>query len=298
MATGVFVLIAVGEGDAWNACVIVEDADVVPAAKKISDGVGLAVAEFEGEKAFGAQRFPCERDEATVDGEAVCAGEEGEMGLVLDDFALHGGGVGGRDVGWVRDDGVEEHAGLQAGEEIAFSETYAVAEAEAEGVVAGELQREQRDVSGEDFEHGLVGGECERDGSGACADVEDVHRLEALARPGEDSFDEVFGFRARDEGVRGDAEFEAEEFLQAEEVLQWDGCGAALCESAEGFEVCFGQWGFGVSENPGARLREGVGEQELGVAAGDGSFGDGFGDGHALLQDTTRSRIYSCCQFL
>jgi hypothetical protein len=46
-------------------------------------------------------------DEAAVDVEAVGSGEEGGVRLVIADLGLQGWGVGGGDVGWVRDEDVE-----------------------------------------------------------------------------------------------------------------------------------------------------------------------------------------------
>lgn len=91
--------------------------------------------------------------------------------------------------------------------------------------------------------------------------------------PVEDGFDEVFGFGAGDEDVRGDAEGEAEEFLRAGDVLERLLGGSAGDEGAEGFEVFGREIVFGVREEPGPVVMEGVGEKGFGVAAGDGGGG-------------------------
>jgi len=62
-------------------------------------------------------------------------------------------------------------------------------------------------------------GQCEGDGSGAGADVENAERLWFVFGPGEDGFDEELGFGAGDEGVSGDMQRETVEFLLAGEVL-------------------------------------------------------------------------------
>ena len=46
-----------GEGDAGDGGVVVEEADVVPAGEEIGQGFTLAEADFEGEKAAGAEEI-------------------------------------------------------------------------------------------------------------------------------------------------------------------------------------------------------------------------------------------------
>ncbi len=106
LASGAF-----GEGDAGDAGVVVEEADVVPGGEEFGEGVALAEAELECEQAVFAQGVVRGGDEAAVDVEAVGAGEESGVGLVVDDFALHGGGVACGDVGRVGDDGVKGFGG-------------------------------------------------------------------------------------------------------------------------------------------------------------------------------------------
>ena len=100
--------------------------------------------------------------------------------------------------------------------------------------------------------------------------------------PAEDGFDEQFGFGAGDEGVGGDAEHEAEEFLLAGEVLDGLFGGAAGDEGAVGFVEVGGEFGVGVGDEPGAVAEEEMGEEGFGLAAidGGGGFGEGFAEGH------------------
>ena len=180
---------------------------------------------------------------------------------------------------------VGEAAGEQRGEEIAFQEADAAGEMETLRVVVGDSERGGRDVDRGDRGALEDGGERDGDGSGACADVDDLettrcNRVCDLGRsvglgvgPVEDGLDEVFGFGAGDEDVRGDAEVEAEEFLSAGDVLQRLLSGSASDESAEGFEVFGRKVVFGVGEEPGAVVMESVGEEGLGVAASDGGGG-------------------------
>jgi len=67
-------------------------------------------------------------EEAAVDVEALGAGEEGGVGLVLEDLVGHGGGFVEGDVGRIGDDDVEGGEGLNqgSGEEIGLEKGDAV----------------------------------------------------------------------------------------------------------------------------------------------------------------------------
>ena len=79
----------------------------------------LAVADFECDEAAGGESGEGLRDEATVDFEAVIAGEEGEGWFVIADFDGEGIAIGGGDVGRIGDDEVELLAG-DGREEVAL----------------------------------------------------------------------------------------------------------------------------------------------------------------------------------
>ena len=177
-------------------------------------------------------------EEAAVDVEALRAGEEGGVGFVLEDFVGHGGGFVEGDVGRVGDDDVEGCEGLDqgSGEQVGLDEGDAVDEVVAGGVLLGDGEGRGVEVGGGDAGGGKLGGECERDGAGAGADVEHVGVAEvAGGDPAENGFDEEFGLGAGDEGVGGDAEHEAEELLMAGDVLEGLFGGAAGDEGAVGF---------------------------------------------------------------
>jgi len=114
----------------------------------------------------------------------------------------------------------------------------------------------------------------------------------------EDGFDEVFGLRAGNEDVRGDAEAKAEELLRTGEVLERMLHGAARGQGAKGVEVARGEVVVGVGEEPGAVAMEDVGEQGLGIATGDGSgsFEERVAECHCLrarikLADAAERRV-------
>lgn len=118
------------------------------------------------------------------------------------------------------------------------------------------------------------GGEGDGDGAGTGADVRDAEvRVGLLPSEVEDGLDEMLGLGARDEDVGRDAECEAEELLGAGEVLERMLSGPACHEGAELVEVRRGEIVVGVGEEPGAIAMEYVGEERLGVAAGDGGGG-------------------------
>ena len=278
----------------------------MPVGEKFGEGVALTEADLEGEKAAGAEEVEGLGDEAAVDVEAVGAGVEGERGLVVADLRGEGGVVEG-DVGRVGGDDVEgggvegvggrgaeegvERVGAEdewgewvggekriAGgvrreerrEEVTFEEADAGVETEAAGVVAGDGEGGRGDVDGSEVGVLEDGGERDGDRAGAGADVGDVKMRVGLgAGEVEDGFDEMLGFGAWDEDFGGDAEGEAEELLRAGEVLERMLRGAAGDERAEGVEVRRGQVVVGVGEEPGTVAMQDVGEQGLGVAAGD-----------------------------
>jgi len=128
-------------------------------------------------------------------------------------------------------------------------------------------------------------GERDRDGASAGADVENLKRMNGcgfFCDEVEDGFDEELGFGARDEGIRRDAEGDAEEFLLAGEMLQWFVGGAAGGENTELSEVFGGEWVVGMGEKPSAVSVEDVREESFGIACGDvgRGFGDGFAESH------------------
>ena len=231
MSSGAF-----GEGDAGDAGVVVEEADVVPGGQELGEGVALAESELKREQAVFAQGFVGGGDEASVDVEALGAGEESGVGFVVDDFALHGGGVACGDVGRVGDDGVEGFGGgVEACEQIGLQENDAVGAVVGESVFLRDGEGGLAGIDGDDGGGGEVGSEGDGDGSGAGADVGEVQRVGGGLRggPKEDLLDEEFGFGPRDEDGGGDAEGEAVELLRAGEVLQGFSGGAAGGEGGE-----------------------------------------------------------------
>jgi hypothetical protein len=282
---------AESEGDAGDGGVVVDETDRVPVGEEFGEGVALAVADFEREETAGAEEVEGLRDEAAVDIEAGGAGVEGEGWLVVADLGGEGGSVVEGDVGRVRGDDVEGGISCDGREEVAFEEANARREVEAHGVVAGDGESGGRDVDG--GEGGVLedGGDGDGDCAGAGAYVGDAEMwVRLLTRPVEDGFDEVFSFGARDEDVARHAEGEAEELLRAGEVLQRMLRGAAGGEVAEGIEVRRGEIVVGVSEEPGAVAVEDVGEQGLGVAAGDGGrgFKERVAEGHLWMRIAAR----------
>ena len=116
-------------------------------------------------------------------------------------------------------------------EEIGFEEGNAVGEAKAGGVAMGYTNGGSGNVCGEDLRGGEFFGQGDGDAAGACADVNDGkifsgefgRAASAEFTDGEaveSDFDEVLGFGAGNENVRGDFEIEAPEFLMAREVLR------------------------------------------------------------------------------
>jgi hypothetical protein len=128
-------------------------------------------------------------------------------------------------------------------------------------------------------------GERDGDRSGAGADVGNAEvRVGLGARESEDGFDEVLGLWTGDEDVRCDAEGEAEELLSPGEVLERPIGGAVGDKRAEGIEVRRRHPVVTMGKEPRAVAMEYMGEQGLGVAAGDRgrSFEECVADSHAV----------------
>lgn len=143
----------------------------------------------------------------------------------------------------------------------------------------GDVEGFGGEVEGGDLGLGEMNGERDGDGSGAGADIGDADGVvgEGL-EVGQDGFDEVLGFGARDEDGGSDLEIEAVELLVAGDVL--DG----FVEEATGDGVCvgallgFSDRAFWMSEEVGSGDLEGVEEEELGVASGLGEEVDVAGE--------------------
>ncbi len=284
-----------GQGYAGDFGVVVEEGEVLPGAvgglvEEGAEGFELAKAKFKGEQASGFEGGVGGGNEPAVDVEAMGAGEESGVGFVVKHFFGHGGGFVERNVRGIGDDDVEGCEGLEhgRGKEVGLEEGDAVGEAEAGGVLLGDGERGGVEIGCSEAGGGEFGGEGERDGAGAGTDVENVGLAVGCAGGGlcgdpvEDGLYEELGFGAGDESVAGDAEVEAVELLLAGEVLDGLLGDAAGDEGAVGLMYVRGEFGVGVSDEPGAVAEEEMGEQSLGLATidGGGGFGEGFAEGH------------------
>lgn len=287
-----------------------DELDFVPIGEQLGKGVALPVADFHQKPALGLQHMPRLRNEAPVDVESSRAGVEGGARLEVADLGFEHFGFG--DVGRVRDDRVEAFAYNRA-EQIGFEK----ADAAGQLVAFGILLRDAQGGGGivERRHGGLreIVGDRDGDGSRAGAYVGDAQRLvvrDALQQ----RFDEVLGFRARDEDVGAEAEREAIEFLFAGDVL--DGLVPhAPREPLVVKGVLFGcQLRVRIREQKGAILTYGAEQEEFGVTlpGGEvceacGSVGEGGGQGHSfakwarvhfLIFSSFRSISLSCLSFL
>jgi hypothetical protein len=247
-----------------------------PVGEQGGDGLALALADFEGEEAGGFERGTRLGDEAAIDVEAVDAGEECGGRFVVTDLGVEGVAVGGGDVGWVGDDGVEGGiAGRERFEQVGGDESDAAGEVVADGVRGGNFERGGRDIDRRDAGIGQVVGECDGDGTGTGADVEDVERrcgIEFfLLHFGQDGFDEVFGFGARDENGRRDVQGEAVELLPSGDVLDRLAGEAASDQGVEGGLLGEREDAVGVGVQRRAGDSKGVEEEMEGVAVGFGA---------------------------
>ena len=130
-------------------------------------------------------------------------------------------------------------------------------------------QRGARDIGGEDVSGGF---ECQSDCdcAGACADVDDnIARLDAS----DGRFDQVLGFRARDQDVRRHAEIAAVKFLAAGDVLGRLALHPLVQVAAVVDPGDLAQFFVGMRVKIAAVALQGVGQQNFG---GEARRGDGF----------------------
>src|SRR5712664_1797483 len=117
--------------------------------------------------------------------------------------------------------------------------------------------------------------EGDRDASGAGADVGNFEAFaaECLLAAGADfadgeaverDFDDVFGFRAGNQDVRRDLEFESPEFLLAGEVLRGLASGAAGEQAGKEMYLGIGYYFFRMRIEPRAVAAESVHKEKLG----------------------------------
>ena len=109
------------------------NADEAGVFEEIADCRLLAVSDFERDETAGNESGESLEDETAVDLKAVVAGEEGDVRFVIADFDGERVAVGGRDVGWVRDDDFEALIG-DGGEKVALEKADAICESELFGI--------------------------------------------------------------------------------------------------------------------------------------------------------------------
>ena len=278
-----------GEGDAGDALEVGEEFDGVPGSEEGGEGVALAEAELEGEKAGGLEQGVGLGEKAGVELEAGGAGEEGLRGLVGADLGVERGGIGIGDVGRVRDDGVEGGLGGELLEEVGLKKVDAGGEVVGGGVLAGESEGFGGEVKRGDQGVGECVSESEGDGSGAGADVGKGEGCGGR-QAGEVGLEGELGCGAGDEDGGGDAEGEAEKLLGAENVLEGLKAETLLEQALVAGLLLAVEGALGVGDEAGAGEGEGVAEEQDGVRQGGGlergvggelagGAGEGFADG-------------------
>ena len=216
-----------GREDTRNAGEIVGDDHVGPRGgiEERLNGGEAVMAELEDEEAALLEVRCGLWDQATVEFVAFFAAEQSEVRFVIADFDGKGGCFAKTDVGRIAEYEVEKKWRVTTGEwragqsvkQVGFDEMNAVCDGMTGGVALGDSKAGKRDVGGEDFAAGELFRKRDGDAAGACADIEDSQAVAGEA-PGtacaefadceaiKSDFDEVLGFRARDENVGSDFE--------------------------------------------------------------------------------------------
>ena len=151
-------------------------------------------------------------------------------------------------------------------EQVGAVEGDAAIETEARGIGARDFQRVGGNFRGVNFGLRQLGGERQRNTAGAGADVDDSWLRDVQANL-EHGFDQVLGFRARDQDSRADDEVQSPEFLVAGDVLRGNAASALL----EGFVVASlfvgRKFALGMGVEIGAIAAEDEHQQDFGVHA-------------------------------
>jgi len=293
-----------GGDDAGNSGEVVGDADVGPHGRieKWLNGGERIVAEFEDEEAAGFEMRGGLRDETGVKFVAFFAAEKGERRFVVADFAREGWGFAAADVRRIGDDEIEKRwlvicdgrlgihrgrhrawsghdiacrYGCQLIEEIRRNKVDGVRDGVFFRVAFGDGERGGRDIQGDELGLRQFLGEGDGDAAGAGAHVGngEAGAVVFIGAAGaefaegetiEGDFDEMLGFRTRDQDVRSDFEGETPEFLFAGEMLDGDAGDAAVEKSLIGICLVGGEFGFGMRIEKGAFALRGVKEKQFG----------------------------------
>jgi hypothetical protein len=206
--------------------------------------------------------------------EAVWTSEESGCGLVIADLGVEGLTVRFRDIGRVADDSVEAVAApgmgfvlAQGGEQIGLNEMNAIRHAVLAGVRDSNSQSFSREIESGNLGVRKVDGQGNRDGSGAGADVRDLHWLVRREKL-QDGFDQMFCFGARNQNGGADLEHEAVELLPPGDVLDGFVSHAAVDIGLKEGVMLSCEFTVGVGEQRDTGDLQSMLKKELGVTCG------------------------------
>jgi hypothetical protein len=259
-----------GENDAGNLLKISDKDYISPIIQQIRECFLLAVADFEGKQTAGFERAVGLGDETAIDIEAKSAGKKGVRRLVIADLGMESGAVAFRNIRRIADDDIED-SGLvflrETRQQVGQEEVDAAGQIVSSGVLASYFEGFGREVDGSDLGIGKMGGECQSDGAGAGADIENMERL-VVRETFQNGFNEVLGLGAGDERGGGDFELESKELLLAGNVLDGLVAEAASDGSLINGKLQRREDTRGISEERGAIKTKDVQKQKLRIAMG------------------------------
>ena len=200
---------------------IVEEQHLQPICEEMYKRLLLSVTDLEREQ---SARFKCSvslGDQPTVDFESGIAGKKGDGWFEIAYLGMKVGTVARGDIRWVAYDGIEASGQAflrQASKEVGQNKMHTLFQMMIGSILPGHLERLGGEVDRRDSGLRQMGCKCQRNGSGSCADVEDMDRL-VVRQPPKDSFNEMLCLRTGNQCGRGDIEGQAEELLLAGDVL-------------------------------------------------------------------------------
>ena len=167
--------------------------------------------------AAGAQVLRGVGQDATQVSKAFLGRDQRGLRVELADLRIGLGDFGFGEVRRIRDDEVVSVG--HGGEPIGLREIDALGQIALRGVLTGERQGVDRTVDRVDLPEWALGGEGERDGAGARAEVEHAHGL-VFRKEREREIDEFFGLRTRDQRTIVGLEDEIAKLYLADDMLE------------------------------------------------------------------------------
>ena len=201
-----------------------DELDIAPIPEQVLRPFSDGATDLHDKPAAGAENYVRLRNEALNDFESRGASEDGCPGFKFAHFKLNLIGFALTNVRWIGHDEVELR--LESQQKISLVELNSFVELKSRRIGASDLECVRRNIGRMDFSAGKFLGQCERDASRARANVDDPKIVIRLVGELKNGFDDMLGFRARNQNGRRDNQVHSPEFLMPRDVLRGNTPGA------------------------------------------------------------------------